>query len=474
MIHITKVRFHLIPLTTRFPFQYGIASMSQAPQVQVQLEMNINGELCHGISADICPPKWFTKDPNTHFEDDLKDMKIVFEIAKNLALKAEPSDSVFTLWLQHHHAVHHWAKNQKVPPLLANFGSSLIERALIDACCRQFGVSLGQALLHPTLGFDPSLIHPECSKESFQTLLKNTAPLKSLKLRHTVGLGDPLDERDVSSVPRPNDDLPLTLEEHILEHHIDHFKIKWCGDFDKDRQRLLHCQELIQQHLGENYAFTLDGNEQFDSIISFKNTWTAFQNDKELESFFKKCLFVEQPIHRQHALEDHVGHELQAWDHAPSLIIDESDAELHSFRRAASLGYRGTSHKNCKGVFKSFANLSLQAYYHSQGHDPYILSAEDLANAGPIALCQDLNVVAHLGIEHVERNGHHYFCGLNDFPKAWQQKVCERQSALFEKSPQGRVQLKIQRGKLQVQDLANAQLGSALSHEDLSELEPML
>jgi len=45
-----------------------------------------------------------------------------------------------------------------------------------------------------------------------------------------------------------------------------------------------------------------------------------------------------------------------------------------------------------------------------------LLTGEDLANVGPIALNQDLAIMAAFGISHVERNGHHYFRGLSMFP----------------------------------------------------------
>jgi hypothetical protein len=90
------------------------------------------------------------------------------------------------------------------------------------------------------------------------------------------------------------------------------------------------------------------------------------------------------------------------------LIIDESDAELDSLPRALALGYHGTSHKNCKGVFKGIANACLlEALRRQSGGDRLVMSGEDLANIGPVALLQDLAVVATLGVSSVERNGHH-------------------------------------------------------------------
>jgi len=74
----------------------------------------------------------------------------------------------------------------------------------------------------------------------------------------------------------------------------------------------------------------------------------------------------------------------------PAIIIEESDGSLDHLLRAIELGYRGTSaDKNCKGIVKGLANAALLKK-HVLTH----LSGEDLANAGPVALLQDLSVTA--------------------------------------------------------------------------------
>ena len=45
-------------------------------------------------------------------------------------------------------------------------------------------------------------------------------------------------------------------------------------------------------------------------------------------------------------------------------------------------------------------------------------SSEDLTNVGVLSLQQDLLTGAVLGLPHVERNGHHYFRGLDHLPGA--------------------------------------------------------
>ena len=54
-----------------------------------------------------------------------------------------------------------------------------------------------------------------------------------------------------------------------------------------------------------------------------------------------------------------------------------------------------------------------------------MLTGEDLCTLGPVALLQDLAMMALLGISHVERNGHHYYRGLSMFPADWQEAMLD-------------------------------------------------
>src|SRR6185503_9770736 len=102
-----------------------------------------------------------------------------------------------------------------------------------------------------------------------------------------------------------------------------------------------------------------------------------------------RLLFVEQPLARAVALRSEVGRAFQAWPARPPIIIDESDARLGDCARALELGYVGTSHKNCKGVFKGIANRCLLTarQLESPGRQ-WLMSGEDLCNIGPVALQQ--------------------------------------------------------------------------------------
>src|SRR4030095_8935066 len=140
--------------------------------------------------------------------------------------------------------------------------------------------------------------------------------------------------------------------------------------------------------------------------------------------------------------------------------IDESDGEPGTLAVALANGYSGGSHKNCKGVFKGLAHACLIAQRRQVDPSrPLYLSAEDLCNVGPLALLQDLAVVATLGIPDVERNGHHYFAGLSQFPTSIQDLTLAARGDLYHRHATGFPAVHIERGSIDVRSVVAAPFG---------------
>ena len=136
MLRVVQTDLRAVNMRTRMPFKYGIATLTALPHLFVRVEVEIDGRRQWGIAADGLPPKWFTKDPKTTFTADLKEMMGVIRSACELAVEAGESGTVFDLWLSIHKAQERKMGGQ-TPPLLWNFGVSLIERAIIDAYCSE-------------------------------------------------------------------------------------------------------------------------------------------------------------------------------------------------------------------------------------------------------------------------------------------------------------------------------------------------
>jgi transcriptional regulator with XRE-family HTH domain len=273
-------------------------------------------------------------------------------------------------------------------------------------------------------------------------------------------MADPLDDGDIEPATKLNDGLPQSLVQCIHRYGLTHFKLKVSGKSEPDIDRLTRIAEVIERHVPGDFAFTLDGNESFRSLDGFREFWESLARAPQLSRFLQRAMFVEQPFHRDVALDPNVLAGLAAWRERPALIIDESDADLDSLPRALALGYHGTSHKNCKGVFKGVANACLLELLRRESPSArLVMSGEDLANIGPVALLQDLAVVATLGVTSVERNGHHYFAGLSAFPRSVQEQVVARHGDLYERSATGWPALCIQGGELCLDSVVESPLG---------------
>jgi len=441
------------------PFRYGIATMTEFPLLFLRLGVEVDGVRELGLASDLLPPKWFTKEPSKDPAEEIDEMLEVIEGAVGLIQELE-EDSVFDLWLELYRCQEKVGKLRGYPPLLAHFGTSLVERALIDAFCRIKQRSFSS--LVNSNGFKIKLggIHAELADFHPSDLLAPD-PLSRIIARHTVGLGDPLKPETIPSAERANDGLPQALSDCIEQYGLTHFKIKISGDIQVDLPRLTETFEVIEENAASSVRYTLDGNEQFKSTEAFQQYWNELESAKWFPSFFRDLLFIEQPLHRNVALAHSVAGLLgTTGGQRPKLIIDESDGELGALPRALELGYHGTSHKNCKGVFKGIANRCLiEKRQREKPERSLIMSGEDLCNQGPVGLLQDLAVMACLGIESVERNGHHYCRGLAGFSKPLQQEVLNHHSDLYREMDEGWITLQLEKGMIDLTTINQSPFG---------------
>ncbi|HKB42132.1 MAG TPA: hypothetical protein VKD72_37245 [Gemmataceae bacterium] len=453
---------HLTDLRTRMPFRYGIATMTRSPHAFVRMHVEVEGGVSTGVAADLLPPKWFTKDPARAIDDEVEEMLRVIEHAVGAATGLE-ADSPFDAWRALWDIQDRWGREQGFPPLLTHFGTSLVERAMIEAVCRKLGQPFHVALRENQFGIRLGEIHRPLAEYALLGAFPPSKPLWHILPRHTVGLLDPLRDADIPSEERLDDGLPQSLEACARSYRGRLFKIKVQGDLAHDRDRLHGIAAVLMEHAPKIYRFSIDGNEQFRTLGAFQEYWCGIRADDTLHLLLSsRLLFVEQPFHRSVALDPVAVGGLKDWAERPPLIIDESDGELTSLPQALELGYAGTSYKNCKGVFKGIANACLLAHVRWKNRErPVIMSGEDLANIGPVALLQDLAVCAALGIESVERNGHHYFAGLSMFPEEVQRQILASHPDLYHPSRDLWPTLTIEDGRLSLRSVNAAPFGVA-------------
>ena len=460
-LRVLGTDLHLINMRTRMPFRYGITTLTAVPHLFVRVELDVDGRRHVGLSADHLPPKWFTKNPASDVRDDINELLKVITTACDVARSAPAADSAFDLWHRIYQGQAAWGGGWGYPPLLTHFGTSLVERGVIDAFCRAQGVTFGRAVLENRFGIRLGVLQPELEGRGPHEFLP-PEPVRSIAARHTVGLTDPLTDGEVTPEERVDDGLPQSLEACVRYYGLTHFKIKLWGDVARDADRVRRVAEVLDRTAGD-YRHTLDGNENFKEAGALRQFWEKLTAEPALAGFLARLIFVEQPLHRDVAMGDAAAAELAGWRERPPMIIDESDGEIGTARRALGIGYVGTSHKNCKGVFKGLGNACL--IEHRRRTDPagrpYVLSGEDLSNTGPVALLQDLAVVASFGLGHLERNSQHYFRGLSMFDPGVQAAVLDAHDDLYHMHPQVFVTAHVEGGRMRIGSVVDAPFGLA-------------
>ena len=440
----------------RIPFRFGIAEMNELVHAVLFVTVEVDGTREIGVAADNLAPKWFTKNPETTYAEDVREMIGVIESACSIAERSGAHESVFDLW-QRVHEEQRPRGDSRLSPLLAAFGVSFVERALIDAHCRARGLPFAEAVRANTLGIRLETLHTELAGCEPRELLP-ARPLTRIAVRHTVGLGDALAEGE--DAVAPGDDLPATLEASVARYGLRCFKVKVGGNHRADLDRLARVGDVLDRATGGDYRVTLDGNEQFADTPALRAFWKELVAGSGTADFARRVEYVEQPLPRHLALSEETATGLAAWPDRPRLIIDESDDSLDAVARALDAGYDGGAFKSSKGVFKGIGNACrIEQLRRESPARRLIYSAEDLSTIGPVGLLADLAVIATLGIDEPERNGYHYLRAIPGLPARVDEATLRHHGDLFAADPDGRAVLDIRDGAIDVGSVVAAPFG---------------
>lgn len=399
---------------------------------------------------------WFDKDPAKSEQQREQDLFL----SATEAVKTYTACEAGTAWEIHtagDKAARRVLAERGLNSLVSGFGPSLVDAAMVDGLCRYAGKTFHQCLQDNVLGLPFALAG-----------ILPARPVNSMALRHTIGLGDPLLNSDITEPI--NDGLPESLEQVIAAYRPRYFKIKVNNNAAESRERLVRIAAILDSQVGD-YQVTLDGNEAFGTMDEFEEFFTTCEADVKLATLWSRILWIEQPVARNQALEGNVRLALERISERVKVIIDESDGEDDAFDRALSLGYRGISAKNCKGIFRTLQSF---ARIHSAGEaSPLVLSSEDLTNQPLIPNQQDLCVAAALGINHSERNGHHFFKGFEFIPQAEQARAAQDYPELYSRTDDGQLTLKIENGAINLTDVNSAVGLGVKSEPDWDSMEPV-
>ncbi len=462
-LSVVAVELYERPVRLRLPFRFGVVTLTEAPQAFVRARVRLaDGREGWGAGAELLAPKWFDKNLALSNEDNFAQLRLALRLARDAYLDGG-ARAAFGHFAAHYREVIEAGARGGLDPLVACFGPAQLDRAILDALCRVARMSFYEAVQGNLVGIAPAELAPDLADFDIDAFLARLQPAGRIAARHTVGLVDP-----IAGHPRQAaDGLPESLEEVTAAYGHAWFKLKVGGQVDEDVARLREIAAVLDAG-GRGYRASLDGNEQYDDLAALERLLARLRAEPQLARLLGSIAFIEQPIHRKHALERDVA----AVARLAPVIIDESDADLDAFPRARALGYSGVSSKMCKGLYKSILNAArCAAWNRAAGAGRYFMTAEDLTTQAGLAVQQDLALVNLLGMTHVERNGHHYVNGMAGAPEGEQSAFLAAHPDLYERA-HGAVRLKIRAGELAIASLDCPAFASG-AEPDWTALAPM-
>lgn len=433
----------------RLPFRFGVTTVTHATQAVIRATIaRPDGRTATGVAAETLAAKWFDKNLALSDDQNLDQLRQSLDLAIEL-YQARGFDTAFGLYANTYREQMARGAALDLNPLVASYGPALLDRAIIDALGRAENLSFARMIAGNLPGIRATDLTPDLQNFDLGAFLGGLRPGRSIDLRHTVGLVDPITAGDQKPGECVDDGLPETLEEVVRHTGARYYKLKVGGDVAADLDRLTRIAAVLDRDAGP-YRATLDGNEQYDSVEGIAELWRRMGETPALRKLVEAILFIEQPIKRAVALSRPVA--LLARD--KPLEIDESDGDLSAFPAAVALGYTGVSSKNCKGFYKSILNAARVTKMNREaGEARCFMSAEDLTTWAGVSVQQDLALVSLLGLTHVERNGHHFIDGMSFAPDAEQRAFVAAHPDLYAKEGEGPARLRIADGRFSLASL---------------------
>jgi len=432
-------------VTLRLPFRFGAATVTACPQAFAKVTLQIEGVDWHGASAELMVPKWFDKSPQRTQDDNFDQLRLCVLKARDAYLAAGSALSAYSLSESTTERVIEQMLLQGHPRLVGQFGPALLDKAIADAVLRSQNQSWISGLGAGLLG-DP-----------WSGSLK-LHQANSVWLRHTVGLADRL--TDAETLTAQEDGLPNSLTQAIDAYGLKYFKLKVGGHLDADIERLAKIETVLSKV--KDYKVTLDGNETFQNVESLSVFVHAMTQHEATQRLLERTLLIEQPLPRAIALEE----KIPTMPLNIPVILDESDDHPDVLVKGLALGYRGISSKACKGIYRSLHSASLV-----QQTPQCLLSGEDLTCQAGLGVQQDTLLATSLGVQHIERNGHHYVKGFGIAPTHESNEFAKAHADLYSSNHAG-VHLNVQQGQINIASLHQAGFGH-LAWPDWQSLDPI-
>ena len=437
----------------RFPARLGGTVLERLDEIHLSLDLSAaDGTRARGVAADVLAPAWF--DP--HLRTGARALAAGARTAVDVAVASAPVPRpVYRIWRDAYEAAVALGGDRGMSPMAAGHGAALLERALFDGLGRALDLPWHEILRRNPGGIDLGDVHPELAGAAPADVLP-PRPSGRLQARHTVGPDDPLREGDLPRWDGPGSAAPEPLDASVRRQGLRHFRVELEGLPESDGERLERIAEVLARV--EGLSVVLDGCETFGDPADLHLLLDRLESGPEAaRRLFGAVARVEQPFPRAGALDSALAREVPVLSRRKPVFIDESDETLGAFKRAAGLGYAGTSCRIGNGLIKALANLALCRRWNDGAPPrPCRLSGSELLSLPVVCLHQHLAQMAALGVDPVEYRGAWHRPGLGHLSAAERGACARRHGALYEELAAEGSGLAIHRGHLDVASLNQA------------------
>ncbi len=420
----------------RFPARLGGADRERLDEIHLTLELSTaDGRRARGVAADVLAPAWFDPLLPTGARALAAGARTAVDVAVASARVPRP---VYRIWRDAYEASVALGGDRGMSPLAAGHGAALLERALFDGLGRALDLPYHEVLRRNLGGIDLGDVHPELAGAAPADVLP-PRPAVRLQVRHTVGPGDILGEADLPQGAGPGGDTPEPLEASVRRQGLRHFRIELEGRAESDGDRLERIAEVLSGV--EGLSVVLDGGEAFDDPAHLHGLLDRLESGPEAgRRLYSAIAWVEQPFPRAEALGAALGREVAALGARKPVFIDESDETLGAFKRAAGLGYAGTSARIGNGLTKALANQALCRLWNGAPGSglPFRLTGAELLSLPVAGLHQHLAQMAALGVDPVECRGAWHEPGLGHLSPAERGACRQIHGGLYEELAEDR------------------------------------
>ena len=467
-VRVTAVDCGVRAMHLRLPFKFGAVTLTRCPQLFVRATVNC-GPLgtMQGWAAEMMVPRWFDKRTGPSQADNVRDLQEALQAA-SAAYIGDDAASVFGLFARHYPALMAAGARRGSTALSTTFGQAVLDRAVLDALCRAAKVSVYDAFRRNLVGLGPTSLADDLRGWDWHAWLPTLTTAPTLDARHTVGMLDVL-EGDLEDAAG----LPTSLAAVVRRYGHRFFKIKLGGEPAADLQRLDAVLRTLDD-VQPGHRFSLDGNEQYADVQALGALCEGLHALPRLAARPDALLYIEQPLARDASMDP----TLAALDTPAPWLLDEADGTLDAFPVGRAHGWHGVSSKGCKGLYKSVINRARCDLWNreadaspSPARHRFFMSAEDLTCQAGLSVQQDLALAALLGLQHCERNGHHYVDGFGDAPELERQGFAHAHRDLYDTTG-GHPRLTIRQGRIDIGSLAEPGFAHRVE-PDFESLEPL-